>query len=52
MYTYKKPVPKIAIIPILLRWDTLRFQRGKIGRVNIAKSDTTLKIPLAWYEAK
>ena len=52
MYTYKKPVAKIAVVKIFLLSDIFSFQTDGTGRIKIAKSETTLKIPLAWKVAQ
>ena len=47
MYTYRKPVANTAVIRILFLEDSCSFQTDGMGRMKIAKSDITLKIPLA-----
>ena len=50
-FTHKKPVAKTPIIKSLLFKDICRFQTVGIGSMRIAKSDNTLKTPLAFHEA-
>ena len=47
MYTYRKPVAKIAVIKIFLLKDICNFQTDGIGKIKMAKSEITLKIPVA-----